>query len=130
SLFFKELLVIQSFQKEPPKARINIKLDLHTGGAQKKFELPLKLWVMAEFSSVVNLTVQNTLAENGSEENIALTFWQINDFELEQVVRQIPQLRAALFTAGRTGIGQGVVCSCQRLQQVPVFLHTSSVQAT
>ncbi|MCC8422252.1 type VI secretion system contractile sheath small subunit [Photorhabdus thracensis] len=100
--------MIQSFQKESPKVRINIKLDLHTGGAQKKVELPLKLWVMAEFSLAVNLTVQNTLAENGSEENIALTFRQINDFEPEQVVRQIPQLRAALFTAGRTGIGQGV----------------------
>ena len=25
-----------SFQNEVPKARVNIKLDLHTGGAQKK----------------------------------------------------------------------------------------------
>ncbi len=100
--------MIQNFQKESPKVRINIKLDLHTGGAQKKVELPLQLLEMAEFSPAVNLTVQNTLAENGSEENIAFTFRQINDFELEQVVRQIPQLPAALFTAGRTGIGQGV----------------------
>ncbi|GAB6408371.1 hypothetical protein PMHK_58020 [Pseudomonas sp. MHK4] len=35
-----------SFQNEVPKARVNIKLDLHTGGAQKKVELPLKLMVM------------------------------------------------------------------------------------
>jgi len=35
-----------SFQNEIPKARVNIKLDLHTGGAQKKVELPLKLMVM------------------------------------------------------------------------------------
>ncbi len=42
SLFFKELLVMRRFQKEPTKARINIKLDIHTGGAQKKVELPLK----------------------------------------------------------------------------------------
>ena len=34
-----------SFQKEIPKARINLKLDLHTGGASKKTELPLKLLV-------------------------------------------------------------------------------------
>ncbi len=27
-----------SFQNEVPKARVNIKLDLHTGGAQKKVE--------------------------------------------------------------------------------------------
>ncbi len=32
-----------SFQNEVPKARINLKLALHTGGAQKKIELPLKL---------------------------------------------------------------------------------------
>ncbi|WP_038930735.1 type VI secretion system contractile sheath small subunit, partial [Yersinia pestis] len=34
-----------------PKARINIKLDLHTGGAQKKVELPLKLLVMGDYSN-------------------------------------------------------------------------------
>ncbi len=34
-----------SFQSEVPKARINLKLDLHTGGATKKTELPLKLLV-------------------------------------------------------------------------------------
>ncbi|WP_387696208.1 type VI secretion system contractile sheath small subunit, partial [Photorhabdus sp. RM157S] len=49
-LLFKELFVTQSFQNEIPKARINIKLDLHTGGAQKKVELPLKLLVMGDYS--------------------------------------------------------------------------------
>ncbi len=115
----------QSFQNEIPKARVNIKLDLHTGGAQKKVELPLKLLVMgdyshgreqrplserekvsinknnfdsvmAEFSPAVNLTVKNTLTENGDEENIALTFRQIKDFDPEHVARQIPPLRALL----------------------------------
>ncbi|WP_323840112.1 type VI secretion system contractile sheath small subunit [Photorhabdus africana] len=115
----------QSFQNEIPKARVNIKLDLHTGGARKKVELPLKLLVMgdysygrdnrplserekvsinknnfdsvmAEFSPALNLTVQNTLAENGGEENIALIFQQIKDFDPEQVARQIPPLRALL----------------------------------
>ncbi|WP_254361248.1 type VI secretion system contractile sheath small subunit [Photorhabdus heterorhabditis] len=114
-----------SFQNEVPKARINIKLDLHTGGAQKKVELPLKLLVMGdysnrqeqrplserekvninknnfdsvltEFSPAVNLIVENTLAEDGNEMNIDLTFRQIKDFEPEQVARQIPQLRALL----------------------------------
>ncbi|WP_445493457.1 type VI secretion system contractile sheath small subunit [Photorhabdus sp. SF281] len=115
----------QSFQNEIPKARVNIKLDLHTGGARKKVELPLKLLVMgdysygrdnrplserekisinknnfdsvmAEFSPALNLTVQNTLAEHGGEENIALTFQQIKDFDPEHVARQIPSLRALL----------------------------------
>ena len=40
-----------SFQSEIPKARINLKLDLHTGGASKKTELPLKLLVAGDFSN-------------------------------------------------------------------------------
>lgn len=40
-----------SFQEEIPKARINLKLNLHTGGAQKKVELPLKLLVTGDFSN-------------------------------------------------------------------------------
>ncbi|KFK91674.1 MULTISPECIES: type VI secretion system contractile sheath small subunit, partial [unclassified Serratia (in: enterobacteria)] len=39
-----------SYQNEVPRARVNIKLDLHTGGAQKKVELPLKLLVMGDYS--------------------------------------------------------------------------------
>ncbi|CAM3764950.1 type VI secretion system contractile sheath small subunit [Rahnella bruchi] len=114
-----------SFQEEIPKARVNIKLDLHTGGAQKKVELPLKLMVMgdysngkedrplserekvninknnfnsvlADFSPSLNLTVENTLAGDRSEENISLNFNEMKDFEPEQVARQIPQLRAML----------------------------------
>ncbi|MBK0004479.1 MULTISPECIES: type VI secretion system contractile sheath small subunit [unclassified Erwinia] len=114
-----------SFQKEIPKARINLKLDLHTGGASKKMELPLKLLVagdfsngqetaplsersktdinknnfnsvLAEYSPSVNLTVENTLAGDGSEEHIHLTFRNMKDFTPEQVARQIPQLKAML----------------------------------
>ncbi|WP_270293157.1 type VI secretion system contractile sheath small subunit [Enterobacter ludwigii] len=107
-----------SFQSEIPKARINLKLDLHTGGASKKTELPLKLLVagdfsngqesaplserkkvnlnknnfdsvLSEYSPIVNITVKNTLAGDGSEDNINLTFLSINDFSPEQVSRQI-----------------------------------------
>lgn len=114
-----------SFQNEVPKARINLKLALHTGGAQKKIELPLKLLtvgdfsngkenrplserekinvnknnfnsVLSEFNPEVNLTVPNTMAGDGSEESINLNFSDIKDFEPEQVARQIPQLRAML----------------------------------
>ena len=114
-----------SFQSEIPKARVNIKLDLHTGGAQKKVELPLKLLTVGDFSNgkaegtlserdkvnvnknnfnsvladlnpEVNLTVKNTLTNDGSEENIRLQFQEMKDFEPEQVARQIPQLRAML----------------------------------
>ncbi|OPB05208.1 type VI secretion system contractile sheath small subunit [Pseudomonas synxantha] len=114
-----------SFQNEVPKARVNIKLDLHTGGAQKKIELPLKLMVMgdysngqeqrplsernkvdinknnfdsvlAEFSPSVKLAVENTLVEGDAEAAIALNFRNMKDFEPEQVARQMPQLRALL----------------------------------
>lgn len=114
-----------SFQSEVPKARINLKLDLHTGGATKKTELPLKLLVagdfsngqedaslsergkvninknnfdavLSEYSPKINLTVKNTLADDGSEENISLAFQSMKDFTPEQVSRQIPQLKAML----------------------------------
>lgn len=107
-----------SFQNEVPKARINLKLDLHTGGASKKMELPLKLLVagdfsngqdtapiferekvnitknnfdsvLSEYSPKVNLTVKNTLADDGGEDNIKLTFQSMKDFTPEQVAAQI-----------------------------------------
>lgn len=108
-----------TFQNEVPKARINLKLALHTGGVQKKVELPLKFLaigdfsngkedrplserakinvnknnfnsVLSEFSPEISLTVQNTLAGDGAEENIQLRFADMKDFEPEQVARQIP----------------------------------------
>ncbi|KKY85927.1 type VI secretion protein [Enterobacter cloacae] len=114
-----------TFQNEVPKARINLKLSLHTGGAQKKIELPLKLLAMGDFSNgkesrplserekinvnknnfnsvlsefnpEVNLSVKNTLSNSDSAENVKLNFSDIKDFEPEQVARQIPQLRAML----------------------------------
>jgi len=114
-----------SFQNEVPKARVNIKLDLHTGGTHKKVELPLKLMVlgdysngreqrplsgrgkvsinkhnfdsvMAEFAPALALGVENTLANDGSETVAELQFAAMKDFEPEQVARQLPQLRALL----------------------------------
>jgi len=114
-----------SYQNEIPKARVNIKLDVHTGNASKKMELPLKLLVtgdfsngqeqrvlsereklnvnknnfdsvLAEFSPALNISVENTLTGDGSEENVSLTFREMKDFTPEQVARQIPQLKAML----------------------------------
>jgi type VI secretion system protein ImpB len=116
-----------SFQNEVPKARVNTKLDLHTGGAQKKVELPLKLMVLgdysngredralsertkininknnfdsvlAEFAPALKLTVENTFAADGSNASVDLNFQKMKDFEPEQVARQIPSLRALLAT--------------------------------
>ena len=114
-----------SFQNEVPKARVNIKLDLHTGGAQKKVELPLKLMVMgdysngkesrplserskvninknnfdsvlADFSPGLKLAVENTLVGDNSDTSVELNFKSMKDFEPEQIARQVPELRALL----------------------------------
>ncbi|TAL93857.1 MAG: type VI secretion system contractile sheath small subunit [Paraburkholderia sp.] len=116
---------MDSFQHEIPKSRVSITLDLHTGGAQKKVELPLKLLVAGDFSAgkeqaplagrkktnidrnnfdavlsdfapELNVAVENTLAEDGSELPVALSFRSMKDFEPEQVARQIPELQALL----------------------------------
>lgn len=114
-----------SFQKDVPPARVNISLNLHTGGIQKKVELPLKLLtvgdfsngkeqrplserekidvnknnfdsVMAELAPSVSLSVKNTVRNDGSKEEVNLTFKSIKDFEPEQVARNIPHVRVLL----------------------------------
>lgn len=66
----------ESFQNEIPRARVNIKLDLVTGGAQKKVELPLKLLSVGDFSNgktqgtltgLVNTSSGSVLASSGGE---------------------------------------------------------------
>lgn len=52
--------------------------------------------VLGDFSPSVKLAVENTLMGEGGDTSIELTFARIKDFEPEQVVRQIPQLRALL----------------------------------
>ncbi|CAB3751511.1 type VI secretion system contractile sheath small subunit [Paraburkholderia solisilvae] len=114
-----------SFQKEIPKSRVQISVDLHTGGAQKRMELPLKLLiagdfsagkaqgslaerkkveinklnfdsVLGEFNPQLKIAAQNTLAGDGSELPVSLSFKSMKDFEPEQVARQIPELQALL----------------------------------
>ena len=114
-----------SYQNEVPPARVNIPLDLHTGGAQKKVELPLKILsigdygrgkdkrplsekekvsinknnfdaVLKEFRPSAKINVPNTLADDGSDISVELAFESMNDFKPEQVARNIPQLRSLL----------------------------------
>ena len=115
----------ESFQNEVPKARVNIKLDLHTGGASKKVELPLKLLVMGDYSNGQNtlalgertkvsvnknnfnsvladlnpkakISVANTLADDGSELPVDLDFKSMDDFRPEQVAARVPELRTLM----------------------------------
>ncbi|PXW23057.1 type VI secretion system contractile sheath small subunit [Paraburkholderia caballeronis] len=114
-----------SFQKEIPSSRINISADLHTGGAQKRTKLPLKLLVggdfsagkatgslaerkkvsinknnfdsaLADFNPELKIAAEKTLADDGTELPVNLSFRSMKDFEPEQVARQIPQPQAML----------------------------------
>ena len=115
----------ESFQNEVPKARVNIKLDLHTGGASKKVELPLKLLVMGDYSNGQNtlalgertkvsvnknnfdsvlaelnpkarIAVPNTLTDDGSELPVDLDFKEMKDFSPEKVAERVPELRVLM----------------------------------
>ncbi len=114
-----------SFQKEIPKARINISLDVETGGAKKKVELPLKMLVMGDFSNgkaegrlvdrerieinknnfesvlkdispQVRYQVPNRLANDGSEIDVDLKFESMKSFHPEQVAGQVPELHSMM----------------------------------
>lgn len=114
-----------SFQNELPKARINLKLDLHTGGAQRSMELPLKLLVMGDFSNgddarpvaergrisitknnfdavladfqpKATIAVENRLAGDGSEMTVDLEFTSMDDFLPEVIASKVPALRALM----------------------------------
>ena len=110
-----------SFQKEIPKARVNITLDVETGGARKKLELPMKLLCMGDFSNgkatgrvaererieinrnnleqvmtqlapEVHYSVPNVIRKDGSEVSVDLAFTENKSFHPEQVAKQIPEL--------------------------------------
>lgn len=114
-----------SYQKEIPKARINLSLDVETGGHQKKTELPLKMLVMGDFSNGktkgkiadrqrINLNannfesvmadlapsarfdVPNLLAKDGSDFTIDLAFQSMKDFRPDNVAQQIPELHSLM----------------------------------
>ncbi|HET8903735.1 MAG TPA: type VI secretion system contractile sheath small subunit [Saccharospirillum sp.] len=110
-----------SFQNEVPRARVNIALDLETGGASVKKELPMKLLVMGDFSNgkgegdvserervnitssnleqvmsdlapEMNYSVPNRIKDDGSEINVSLTAKSFRSFHPEAVAAEIPEL--------------------------------------
>ncbi|MEJ2042079.1 MAG: type VI secretion system contractile sheath small subunit [Reinekea sp.] len=115
-----------SFQNEIPRARVNIALDLETGGATVKKELPLKILVMGDFSNGkgdgdlaerqrINITQNNIeqvmgdLApeahfsvpnrikpDSDTEIKVDLSFKNFKDFHPEQVAAQIPEVSSLL----------------------------------
>jgi len=109
-----------TFQKEIPRARVNISLELETNGAKGKKELPLKMLVVGDYSNGQNdldvaerecvsvdknnmakvlkkmapktkFNVENKITGEG-DIGIDLTFDTMKAFEPEQVAAQVPEL--------------------------------------
>jgi type VI secretion system protein ImpB len=114
-----------SYQKEIPKARINLSLDVDTGGHKKKTELPLKMLVLGDFSNGktkgkianrqrinidqnnfesvmsdlapgVRINVPNLITKDGSDFTADMTFKTLKDFRPENVAQQIPELHGLM----------------------------------
>ncbi len=114
-----------SFQNEVPRARVNIALDLETGGASVKKELPMKLLVLGDFSNgkgegdvaererinitsnnleqvmadlapEMNYSVPNRIKEGEGEIKVSLTAKDFKSFHPEVVASQIPELSEML----------------------------------
>ena len=114
-----------SFQNEIPPARVNIKLDIDKGGAQKKVELPFKMLVLGDFSRKgdgarlvgkekinvtkdnfnqvmesmdlgLDATVENKIHPAGGDLKVDLKFRNMKSFEPFEIVKQVPQLSKLL----------------------------------
>src|SRR3954467_3956343 len=114
-----------SFQNEIPPARVNIKLDIDKGGAQKKLELPFKMLVLGDFSQKgesarlvdkekinvnkdnfnqvmesmdlgLNMSVENKINPAGGDLKVDLKFKNMKSFDPLEIVKQVPQLSKLL----------------------------------
>lgn len=115
----------KSFQREIPKARVNITLDVETGGVKKKLELPMKLLVMGDFSNGktknkiaererVNInknnfesvmselspdlefSVDNKMVHDSNDVKVKLKIDTMKSLDPESVAEQIPELHRML----------------------------------
>jgi type VI secretion system protein ImpB len=111
-----------NFEREIPKARISISVDLRAGGAQQRVELPLKLLVIGDYSAgqvndalverkrtdvnknnfdavlaelnpKIKVDLENALEGEKPGSSVSLDFKSMKDFEPENVAAQIPQLQ-------------------------------------
>ncbi len=117
--------MVNSYQNEIPKARVNITLDVDTGGFLEKKELPLKLLAMGNFSHSnsktaiasrerininknnfdqiigdlapsLKINVPNTIAQDDSELQLNLKFKSLKDFQPDNIINQVSELRRLL----------------------------------
>jgi type VI secretion system protein ImpB len=117
----------KSFQHEKPPARVNLFLEVGTGGAKKKVELPLRMLVLGDMlgrevdedvadrevininkdnfedvlrSSDLNLeyTVADKLRGGDNEMKVNLKIDSMKSFSPDNIARQIPELDKLLAT--------------------------------
>ena len=115
----------KSFQKEKPPARVNLFLEVETGGAQEKVELPFRMLMVGDykarkdetpvqdreninvnknnFDSVMEsmdlsleYTVPDRLKGGEDEIKVDLAFENMDSFHPEQVAKQIPAMNRML----------------------------------
>ena len=114
----------KSFQHQKPPSRIDLTLDVATGDAKEKVELPLRLLVMSDLTGkkedtplsereVISVTDNNfddvmesydldlecVVPDNLRGEGdmkVELEFDNLDDFEPEQVAQQVPELSRLL----------------------------------
>lgn len=111
----------KSFQHEKPPARVNLFLEVETGGALKKVELPLRMLVLGDFlgreveeevadREITNINkdnfedvlkssdlgleynVKDKLRGGDNEIKVNLKFDSMKSFRPEEVAKQIPEL--------------------------------------
>lgn len=108
----------------PPKERINITYKSKTNGQTPDVELPLKLMVMANFTSgskipleeretisinknnfnqvmqkmniKTNFNVKNVLHKDSDELNVSLNINEMKDFNPDNIAKQVPELNKLL----------------------------------
>lgn len=117
--------MVNSFQHEIHKSRINITVDIETNGARKKKELPLKFLILGDFSLRENhravadrerhciaknnfdqvmkelspefkCDVENKIKNDGSSIKVNLKLDAMRKFTPESIVNEVPELRRLL----------------------------------
>ena len=75
------------------------KINIYTYSPESRIdslEMSVQLGLVGKGFGADNQFIRNTLADDGSEFNVDLSFEDMKDFSPEQVAKKIPQLRSLL----------------------------------
>jgi type VI secretion system protein ImpB len=103
--------------------RVQIAYNLPVGGEDRRKELPFVIGVLGDFAGIKSLgprltfTVPNRLGDAESGLAVTLRFESLEDFEPEQVARQIGPLRRLIELRGRLSALRAALWRDDALQQ-------------